>query len=216
MSTHLRGDAVSADAASLARYERIARELATLGWSVCPAFLDTEALRDLSDDCRALWERGAFRHARVGVGTTKELRPEIRTDHVRWIDEETSTPVQRRYLGELESLRQAINRHTYLGLFGFEGHLTVYPPGTFYRRHLDQFRGVHHRVVSVVLYLNIDWDESAGGSLRLFPPEAGPDGHVDVAPIGGTLVAFLSAHFEHEVLPATRDRMSITGWFRTR
>ena len=32
----------------------------------------------------------------------------------------------------------------------------------------------------------------------------------------GTLVAFLSSQFEHEVLPATRERCSLTGWFRRR
>lgn len=30
----------------------------------------------------------------------------------------------------------------------------------------------------------------------------------------GTLVVFLSEEFEHEVLPAKRDRYSIAGWFR--
>ena len=37
--------------------------------------------------------------------------------------------------------------------------------------------------------------------------------HIDLLPEGGSLVVFLSAGFEHEVLPATRERMSITGWF---
>jgi SM-20-related protein len=29
-------------------------------------------------------------------------------------------------------------------------------------------------------------------------------------------MAFLSERIEHEVLPATRERLSITGWFRRR
>jgi SM-20-related protein len=37
-----------------------------------------------------------------------------------------------------------------------------------------------------------------------------------VLPQGGRLVAFLSDRFEHEVLPARRERMSFTGWFRRR
>ena len=44
-------------------------------------------------------------------------------------------------------------------------------------------------------------------------------GVFDVAvdpPPGGTLVSFLSAELYHEVLPARRDRASITGWFKTR
>ena len=35
----------------------------------------------------------------------------------------------------------------------------------------------------------------------------------DVLPQGGRLVAFLSDRFEHEVLPARRDRLSFTGWY---
>ena len=37
--------------------------------------------------------------------------------------------------------------------------------------------------------------------------------HLDLYPEGGSLAVFMSAGFEHEVLPATRDRLSITGWF---
>ncbi|HQR51332.1 MAG TPA: 2OG-Fe(II) oxygenase [Methylophilaceae bacterium] len=40
--------------------------------------------------------------------------------------------------------------------------------------------------------------------------------HFDVLPQGGTLMTFLSDRFWHEVLPASRERMSVTGWFRTR
>jgi len=38
----------------------------------------------------------------------------------------------------------------------------------------------------------------------------------DVLPRGGRLVAFQSERFEHEVLPATRERLSFTGWYRRR
>jgi SM-20-related protein len=39
---------------------------------------------------------------------------------------------------------------------------------------------------------------------------------LDVLPEGGTLVAFLSERFQHEVLPARRERLALTGWFRRR
>ena len=38
----------------------------------------------------------------------------------------------------------------------------------------------------------------------------------DVLPVGGCLVVFLSGEIPHEVMPATRDRLSLTGWFRRR
>jgi SM-20-related protein len=37
----------------------------------------------------------------------------------------------------------------------------------------------------------------------------------DVLPAGGTAVAFLSEAVHHEVLPATRERLGVAGWFRT-
>lgn len=38
----------------------------------------------------------------------------------------------------------------------------------------------------------------------------------DVLPQAGTLALFLSGDMPHEVLPATRERRSLTGWFRRR
>jgi len=52
--------------------------------------------------------------------------------------------------------------------------------------------------------------------LRIYTDPDDPQYGEDILPLGGTLVTFLSARFLHEVLPARRSRMSITGWFRTR
>ena len=40
--------------------------------------------------------------------------------------------------------------------------------------------------------------------------------YVDIFPRAGQLVLFRSAKFWHEVLPARRERFSLTGWLRTR
>ena len=86
----------------------------------------------------------------------------------------------------------------------------MYPPGAFYRRHLDRFATDDRRTLSCVLYLNEAWRAEDGGALRLYLP----DRHrVTCCPRAGTLVAFLSERFEHEVLPAQRERLSLTGWF---
>ena len=64
------------------------------------------------------------------------------------------------------------------------------------------------------------WRPEDGGALRLELGEAtveAPSGDVvEVVPEAGTLVAFLADRFWHEVRPATRERMSLTGWLRTR
>jgi SM-20-related protein len=86
--------------------------------------------------------------------------------------------------------------------------MTVYPPGSFYKRHLDQFRKDDHRKLSVICYLNEDWHEEHGGQLRMYLPEE----TVDFLPLAGRLVCFRSDQIEHEVIAGTRERRSLTGW----
>lgn len=194
----------------------IVEGLTTRGWVITHDFLTPEQLQQLTHESRQLWESGHFRRAGVGHGEQLKVRDEIRTDHVCWLDPATLTPAQKVYFDRLEQLRQAINGQLYLGLFEFEGHLAVYPPGSFYKRHSDQFRGVELRTVTCVYYLNEAWREEDGGQLRIYFNEEGEERHFDVLPRGGTLVTFLSGEYEHEVLLARRERMSMTGWFRRR
>ena len=64
-----------------------------------------------------------------------------------------------------------------------------------------------------MFYLNENWQETDGGALRLYLEDGA---YRDIYPHAGTLLLFLSAQFEHAVLPATRDRMSIACWMRQR
>jgi SM-20-related protein len=91
-------------------------------------------------------------------------------------------------------------------------HRTIYPIGSFYKRHLDQFKKDDKRKLSVICYLNTDWKESEGGQLRIYLP----NGSTDIFPLAGRLVCFRSDLLEHEVLPATRERLSLTGWLLDR
>ena len=113
----------------------------------------------------------------------------------------------------MADLQQTLNRELYLGLAELEWHFARYPAGSFYQRHLDQHRDQDTRAVTVVQYLNRDWTENDGGQLRIY---LDAENQIDVTPHGGTLVVFLSNRFEHEVLPARRERLSLTGWYRRR
>ena len=100
------------------------------------------------------------------------------------------------------------------GLEDFQGHFALYPRGAGYARHFDRLVGTDVRAISVALYLNDGLDRPTdGGYLRI---HTGGGASEDVLPQGGRLVAFLSDRFEHEVLPARRERMSFTGWYRRR
>jgi SM-20-related protein len=106
-----------------------------------------------------------------------------------------------------------LNSELFLGLFDYECHYAVYPEGSFYRKHVDAFKGRASRVLTTVLYLNPNWQPEYGGELLMY----GEDDEVPfikVSPAWGTMVMFLSEHFPHEVLPARATRYSLTGWFR--
>ncbi len=194
----------------------VAADLAAHGISVRPGFVTPAATAELLRRAVALDAAGAFRPARVGFGDDRVLRPDIRSDHVRWIDPETAAGPSRRWCERLERLRLAVNRASFAGLFSWEGHFAHYPLGARYRRHVDTHRGDPARRVSTILYLNPSWQPGDGGELRVWLDD-GPDApFVDIPPLGGTFVAFWSDAVPHEVLRSNISRYSITGWFRAR
>lgn len=190
--------------------------LATDGWAVCDGFLDVLVIQQLMGELQGLRDSGAFRRAAVGRGQERTLQDDIRQDQVRWLDPGQLTEGQQVYWEKMETMRLMLNRHLYLGLFDYEAHLAVYPRGAFYKRHLDQFRGLGLRTVSSILYLREGWTEADGGQLRLYLNGESKDDFRDIFPVAGRLVMFMSADFYHEVLTAHRERWSVTGWFRRR
>jgi SM-20-related protein len=193
--------------------DRIINDLARQGWSVVPDFVSPQTVRQLADETSQFRQQQVMRPAGVGKGTERAVNAGIRGDFILWLDEPDLTTAQRGHLANLEQLRLAVNAGLQLGLFEFEGHLATYPPGSFYRKHIDRFRNDSLRTLTCILYLNRDWQGCDGGQLRIY---TGEHDYFDVLPQGGTLMTFLSDRFWHEVLPAGRERMSITGWFKTR
>jgi SM-20-related protein len=193
--------------------DTIADEIAARGWCAAERFVPHTLSAALRDDARTLWQAGAFHAAGMGGGPSPVVRPGVRGDHIRWLEPEAATAAQQAGLARFEALRLALNRSLQLGLFEFECHFAVYPAGTGYARHLDRFKGDPRRALSCVLYLNERWQDEDGGQLRLYLDQTRS---VQILPRGGTLVAFLSERFEHEVLPARRERISLTGWFLRR
>lgn len=187
-------------------------DLATQGWSLLPGFADQTLTAELAQECRARVKNGALSPARVGRGAGQEIREAIRGDQIEWLEPGQSAPTDA-YLQLIDGLRLALNQQLFLGLDSYESHFAFYPAGAFYKKHLDRFRDDDRRTVSVVLYLNEQWQDDFGGELRLYLP----DGETrDVRPEAGSLVVFMSADMPHEVLPATRERLSLAGWFRRR
>lgn len=192
----------------------IVDDLADRGFAIRHGLFEADYLRALAAEAREAWSSGEFR--RAGVGRAVDVRTEVRTDHVLWLDPASPTDLQRRYLEFISELRHDLARELFLPLHEFEAHFAVYPPGAFYTRHLDQFQQQPHRLVSCLLYLNEDWQPHDGGELCIFEPpdEDGDEREILVLPEFGTFVAFLSDRIEHEVRPTRRERFSLSGWLR--
>ncbi len=187
-------------------------DLDVRGWPLQSSFLSNDVTQKLADECRRRYAEGALAPAGVGRGEEQAVREGIRGDHIHWL-EEGQAEVCDAYLALMDELRQTLNRELFLGLEEFECHFALYPPGAFYQTHLDRFRDDDSRCVSAVLYLNPDWQPVDGGELRMHFSDGST---LDIAPLAGDLLMFLSADFPHEVLVTQTDRLSLTGWFRRR
>jgi SM-20-related protein len=182
------------------------------GVAIVPGWLDAGLVARLRARALQLDAEGEFAPATVGRGEARARRDDVRGDRIRWIDVASDDPAERELAAALERLRREVNRSLALGAFDLEMHYAIYPAGAGYARHRDRFRDDDARVLSCVAYLNDGWRDDDGGALRLHLAA----GARDVPPRGGTLVTFLADAVEHEVLPAQRARLSVTGWFRRR
>lgn len=191
-------------------FERIAQDILDKGYSINPLALPL----GLSEALEAhLHTMPQFNFEQAGIGREQKhtLNNFVRTDEICWINGEAEAG--KNWLSWASELQQYLNRRLFLGLFSFESHFAHYSPGDFYKRHTDAFKGQANRVLSVVVYLNHAWQPDDGGELVLYLDESDKTG-VKVTPSFGTVVVFLSEDFPHEVLPASRDRFSIAGWYR--
>jgi len=194
--------------------EIIIDNLAKQGYAITPNFLNNGEVKALATHAKALQNSGEMHKARTGQPNNTSQG--IRGDFIYWIEESQANNAEAAYLSSMAELQQAINQSFFLGLFEFESHFAIYPAGAGYQKHLDQFIGKEERKVSCILYLNEHWQSEYGGQLRIYLDKKDEACFIDIDPQAGTLVTFLSSDFLHEVLPAKKERMSITGWFRTR
>lgn len=201
-------------------YEPLIDGILEKGYGVADDFLTPEEVTYLRQQLHERHRAGQFREAGIGQAAAQNgqatVEKQVRGDEIRWLDLATATAEETVFLTRIQQFIDYLNQTCYLGLRDYELHYARYPVGTFYRRHLDRFRTDSKRKLSVITYLNDNWQATDGGQLAVYVPQ--PDGTeqtVPIDPIGGRLVCFDSGLLEHEVLPATRDRLSITGWLRT-
>jgi SM-20-related protein len=193
-------------------YIKIANDLVQTGVSVVENFLSAGEVAALLNECRLVYGEGKFQTAGIGRGAAYALQTEIRRDEIFWFEPTQLLQAQSALWNRLEDLRNKLNQELFLNIATLEGHFAIYPPGGFYRRHVDRFRSDDARVISIVIYLNESWEPGDGGELEVFFQNTARK----VEPRAGTLVCFRSECIEHEVHEAKVKRVSFAGWFRHR
>jgi SM-20-related protein len=154
-----------------------------------------------------------FFQAGMGRSERRHESSAIRGDRILWLEPQNKHEGSMAAWATIDTLRQTLNQELFAGLVDFEGHLAIYPPGGFYKKHVDTFRDDDARSITVIFYLNQSWLPEDGGELRVYHSAKIIK---DYLPTPGSVVIFDARRFPHEVLPARAERHSLTGWYRVR
>lgn len=183
--------------------------MAERDFAVVDNSFDIDLLQKLKLRLDSLWQEDELEKAGIGTLGLYQIQEGIRGDYIHWLDADSQNEDEQTFLSQMEEWRGLFNRELFLNLSGQEFHFAVYPKGSYYKRHLDQFKERSNRTITFILYLNPNWKEGDGGELRMYLEE----GEQDIAPVYGRMILFKSDKIEHEVLPTTIQRRSLTGWF---
>lgn len=195
-------------------FDELAWGLSERGWmsvDITP-WLGQELLRSLQSEVMVLDQNDALKRAGVGRGSALIRDRSVRRDKIAWL--QGSSPPQIALFGFFERLRLELNQRLFLGLKRFEAHYATYHCGDFYKAHVDSFQGRASRIISLVLYLNDDWQSLDGGELQIFDRENKNEVCDVILPEMGRVALFMSEEIRHEVLEAHRTRYSLACWFR--
>ena len=173
-------------------------------------FLSENLARHLKENLISHYSENRLRSAGTGNDTAVVHNKSVRSDIIYWLDRKHNNPHELAFFDLVDSFVGYLNSTCYTGITGYEFHYTLYEEGSFYKKHLDQFRNNDSRQYSMIMYLNDDWGEDDGGELCIHHS----DSIQHISPVNGKSVFFKSSELEHEVLLTNKPRMSITGWLK--
>ena len=195
------------------KYEKIIDDLLIHQFSIVDNFFSETETTFLRNSLLAKYQDDVFKKAAIGNQFNEKIIKSIRGDFISWIDEYNPNESESLFFRKVDDFTQYMNRTCFLGIHEKEFHYALYPKGTFYKKHLDTFQNDSTRKLSIVCYLNQeDWKEEFGGELVIYKENEA----IAILPMKGRVVIFESQVLEHEVKPVKKERLSITGWLKTR
>ncbi len=198
-------------------YEGVINDLLAQKYSVVDDFFSPAEILTLRNSLLFKYEEDQFKKAAIGSKTNELIVRSIRGDFILWMDEKAQEEAEKLFFSKINEFANYLNKTCFLGILHKEFHYALYPEGTFYKRHLDTFQNDDRRKLSIALYLNEpNWQPEYGGELAIYLPEGAQEKTIEISPIQGRMVIFESQELEHEVKTANQNRLSITGWLKTR
>jgi SM-20-related protein len=175
-------------------------------------FLSSALAADLKGNLLALYNQKLLLAAGTGNDTLVVHNKLVRGDSIYWLDRKHNDPHENDFFNLMDSFVSHLNSTCYTGITGYEFHYTMYDTGSFYKKHLNQFRNNGDRKYSMIIYLNPGWLAADGGELCIHHS----NGLQNISPENRKSVFFKSSEMEHEVLCTNKPRMSITGWLKVK
>lgn len=198
-------------------YEAIIADILSKKYSIVEGFFSAEDVVILRQSLIKKHEENAFKKAAIGNRFEEAIVKSIRGDVILWMEEAKADASESVFFSKINNLVNYLNKTCFLGILHKEFHYALYPKGTFYKRHIDTFQNDDRRKLSFVCYLNEDgWLPENGGELVLYLNERGEETEKIIYPLPGRVVIFESQIIEHEVRLVNTERLSITGWLKTR
>ncbi|MFT6866404.1 MAG: SM-20-related protein [Cyclobacteriaceae bacterium] len=193
-------------------YEDLIEGLLNQEFGVCTGLLDESTIIGLRNNLIQHWINGEMRPAGVGQKFDFTKNVLVRGDLIKWISNDSTNIFEVILMDRIREFYHYLNSTCFTSINDFEFHYAFYEQGSFYKKHLDQFKNDRGRQFSLVFYINDNWLESDGGNLSIH--RIGQD-IVNIYPSAGQVVFFKSDEIEHEVHPSlTRYRLSIAGWLK--
>jgi SM-20-related protein len=194
-------------------YEKVITDILERQYSIIDDFFSIDQVNLLRASLLQKHEENEFKKAAIGNQFTEKIIKTIRGDFISWIDESTANEAEKIFFNKIDHFTNYLNSTCYLGICQKEFHYALYPKNTFYKRHLDTFQNDDSRKLSIVCYLNSeDWQKDFGGELVIYKDTE----EITIYPLKGRMVVFESQLLEHEVKTVVQNRLSITGWLKTR
>lgn len=198
-------------------YEQIIADIISQKYAIVEDFFTDDEVQVLRQSLLDKHEEDVFKKAAIGNRVNEVIVKSIRGDIILWIDEAHTNAAESLFFTKINNLVGYLNKTCFLGILRKEFHYAIYPQGTFYKRHLDTFQNDDRRKLSFVCYLNeAGWLPENGGELVLYLDDDGREVEKIIYPLPGRVVIFESQVLEHEVKPVHTQRLSITGWLKTR